>query len=73
LTCSVVCGVWREKKESDVHLGVRVEQVPLFDIAEKKVTAGPQPQLVFASGVVILRKRRFGYTRGVLGFTFFTG
>ena len=36
LTCSVVCGVWREKKESDVHLGVRVEQVPLFfDIAEK--------------------------------------
>ena len=34
LTCSVVCGVWREK-ESDVHLGVRVEQVPLFDIAEK--------------------------------------
>ena len=29
LTCFVVCGVWREKKESDVHLGVRVEQVPL--------------------------------------------
>ena len=27
---------------------------------------------MFASGVVILRKRRFGYTRGVLGFTFFT-
>ena len=25
---------------------------------------------MFASGVVILRKRRFGYTRGVLGFTF---
>ena len=35
LTCSVVCGVWREKKESDVHLGVGVEQVPLLDIAEK--------------------------------------
>ena len=35
LTCSVVCGVWREKKESDAHLGVGVEQVPLFDIAEK--------------------------------------
>ena len=35
LTCSVDCGVWREKKESDVHLGVGVEQVPLFDIAEK--------------------------------------
>ena len=35
LTCSVVCGVWREKKESDVHLGVGVEQVPLFDIVEK--------------------------------------
>ena len=35
LTCSVVCGVWREKKESDVHLGVGVEQVPLSDIAEK--------------------------------------
>ena len=31
LTCSVVCGVWREKKESDVHLGVRVEQVSLFE------------------------------------------
>ena len=27
---------------------------------------------MFASGVVILRKRRFGYTRGVLGFSFFT-
>ena len=27
---------------------------------------------MFASGVVFLRKRRFGYTRGVLGFTFFT-
>ena len=35
LTCSVECGVWREKKESDVRLGVKVEQVPLFDIAEK--------------------------------------
>ena len=35
LTCSVVCGVWREKKESDVHLGVVVEQISLFDIAEK--------------------------------------
>ena len=44
LTCSVVCGVWREKKESDVHLGVGVEQVPLFDIAEKQVTAESQPQ-----------------------------
>ena len=39
-----VCGVWREKKESDVHLGVGVEQVPLFDIAEKQVTAESQPQ-----------------------------
>ena len=35
LTCSVVYGVWREKEESDVHLGLRVDQVPLFDIAEK--------------------------------------
>ena len=35
LTCSVVCGVWREKKESDVHLGVGVEQVPLFDFVGK--------------------------------------
>ena len=25
-----------------MHLGVGVEQVPLFDIAEKKVTAEPQ-------------------------------
>ena len=35
LTCPVVCGVWREKKESDVHLGVGVEQVPLFDFVGK--------------------------------------
>ena len=30
--------VWRlgeKRKESDVHLGVGVEQVPLLDIAEK--------------------------------------
>ena len=29
--CSPVtlCGVWREKKESDAHLGVRVKQVSL--------------------------------------------
>ena len=34
--CSPValCGVWREKKESDVHLGVRVKQVSFLGLTQ---------------------------------------